>query len=68
MFASFHMSGSYGAGFFAFLIGEHLQLDNYLHALGIALFAWVGAQLLDKLAGDGTRMVSRIFNAIGTRE
>lgn len=64
VFAGFHMTGCYMAGFVAFLIGEHLALDNYLHALTIALFSWMGAAILDRMAGDGSTWLSRVFSAI----
>lgn len=66
VFAGFHMVGSYMAGFIAFLLGAHLAMDSYLHALAIAFFAWMGASLLDRLAGDGSSwmidVVSAVFN------
>lgn len=66
VFAAFHMVGSYMAGFIGFFLGGHFGMDPYLHALTIAFFAWMGASLLDKIAGDGSgwalNLVAAAFN------
>ena len=65
-FAIFHMVGSYAAGLTMFMIAEHLEWDSYVEALAITAVAWVGAQFMDKLAGEGTNrimgVVSLLFN------
>lgn len=63
-FAVFHMAGCYMAGFLGFFLGEHLGWDGYLHAIGISVFAWLGAALLDAMAGQGSRIAENIAEVL----
>lgn len=62
VFAGFHMTGSYMAGFIAFMLGEHFGVDGYLHALIIAFFAWMGAAVIDRMAAESSNWAARLIN------
>lgn len=67
-FALFHMTGSYVAGMVAFFITEELEMGGYYEAAAIAVAAWVGAQLMDVVAGVGVTRVAAMFGAVAGRK
>lgn len=67
-FAALHMAGSYMSALLAFLISEHMELGSYMEAISISLAAWIGAKLMDMLAGEGSnRFVALLGAAFGSR-
>lgn len=62
LFAAFHMTGSYMAGLIVFMLCEYMDYDSHLEAICIALGAWVGAKLMEVLAGGA---MNRLLDVIG---
>jgi hypothetical protein len=67
MYAVFHMAGCYMAGFLGFFLGEYMDWDGYMHAIAISVFAWLGATLLDAMAGQGSRIAENLVEVIFRR-
>lgn len=68
VFAVYHMAGCYMAGFLGFFFGEYLDWDGYMHAIAISLFAWLGATLLDAMAGQGSRIAENLVEVMFRRK
>lgn len=68
-FAAFHMSGSYLSGVVVFFVCEHFDWGGYAEAIAIACAAWLGAQVMDMIAGASSGRLQEVVNAaLGGRQ